>query len=247
MANGRNRTIAVSHTCAVALCEHFLTPIYTDRRMWPPHLRCGCVSLAHGVATMHALIGAVLLSTCSLGRIVAQEPPAPADTSHRLALRLGDVLEVRTLDSSSSAGSLRELRCTGTVTALRIDTISVRQSGDCAPRHVDRAEIQSLRRRYDAGSRSKHTGYGLLIGTASGAVVGRVIGPKCVLSGPCDSGVITLGLMGGAVLGALTGTVVGALRDAGNQWLDITIPRVVRLTGLAIQPSVRISSGNRFR
>ena len=82
---------------------------------------------------MRALVFAALI--CTLPRVgtLAQAPGSAADTSQRWRLHLGDVVEIRALESGSVGGSRQVMQCTGAIGALSIDTISVARSDTGVP------------------------------------------------------------------------------------------------------------------
>jgi hypothetical protein len=159
-----------------------------------------------------------------LSILVGLVPSASAQTTQDFwtDLRPGTVVDMDLMNPT--------MKCTGTVTGRHVDTVAVSRVDPCRAGAISKADVRSFRVQYNEGSRSDHAGKGLLIGLATGAILGKLAGPKCLFEGPCDSGVVTPGLIAGAALGTIVGFVVGLGRDAGEQWRPIPIPSVIQLS-----------------
>jgi hypothetical protein len=176
-------------------------------------------SLRRRIWSGAALVSALAAMGATLpGAAFAQE----VQSDPWLDLRPGTVVDMELLNPT--------MKCTGKVTARQVDTIIVSRIDSCRSGDLSKADVQSFRLQFNEGSRSDHAGKGLLIGLVSGAILGKLAGPKCVLDGPCDAGFVTLGLIGGGALGSIVGLVVGLGRDAGEQWRPIPVPSVIRVS-----------------
>ena len=188
---------------------------------------------------MRTLLGAILAAVLAATRGWGQGPSGRPDTVRINGARLGDTVQV-TLRILRSGGSSEPLQCTGHVLGVRVDTLRIGGVGYCSDLAGAGGNVTALRIRQQEGSRGTHAVVGFAIGAVSGAVLGQLFGPKCVLEGPCASSFPSLGFTEGLVLGGFGGLVVGLLRDAGEQWLEIPVPSVVRLTGLNVHPGIRV-------
>ena len=167
-----------------------------------------------------AFSSAIVISGTALSVDTANGQKPPQDQWSEL--RRGTIVDFEVVNP--------EMKCEGAVAARQVDTIIVTRSYGCWVGDFERTRVRSFRMQFYEGARSNHAGTGLLVGLVTGAILGRLAGPKCFYEGPCKSEVATPGLAAGAFVGAIIGTVIGLGRDAGGQWRAMPIPATIRLS-----------------
>jgi hypothetical protein len=175
---------------------------------------------------LHSLRLAAVVAVAAALPSVAVAQQSAQDTT----LRRGDIVEVGILDPRSTDKSRQAIRCTATVSEVTTDAVVVKPSNECGFRELRSGAVESIRVRFDAGDRVDHIRAGLLIGLATGGVLGWAVSPHCVLDGPCATQGLKIGTVLGAKIGALVGAAVGAFRDAGDQWRVLGVPPAIRVT-----------------
>jgi len=156
------------------------------------------------------LVGSLLLGT---GRpATAEEPSAPENPRVRVTL-------------------LSSERLVGTLLGQDDDTLILRTPQAPAGLRLTRESIANLEVSHRRGNRGKALGRGLLIGMATGGVLGYLLGEDCSAQAwLCFSrGDVAAG---GAVLGASLGAILGLGFSHGEAWQPAAPGRF----GLAVTP-----------
>lgn len=187
-----------------------------------------------------ATLPLALLLAAPLG---AQAPAAPP-------LLVGDSVRFRAVGRDAHG---RRIDCDGRVRALTGDTIVLENVGrwsPCPRQLYEPASVAALQvARGRRGSRLAHAGLGLLIGGATGGVLGRALAGSGCSGGvhSCDDGDLAIAVLTflGVVSGGATGLVIGVALPAGPRWVTVPAGSPVRFAGLAVQPGVRLRVGAR--
>ena len=136
-------------------------------------------------------------------------------------------------------------QCTGQVKEVALDTLVVASAGDC-PAGSYFADVQVVRG--DRGSRLTHVVLAGLAGGVAGALVARASDGNCGPAGCIgdDAGYVSgIQTMVYTATGALVGAFAGLVLPAGPRWVRAGVARPLRVVGLDVRPSLRVSIATR--
>ena len=161
----------------------------------------------------HMTISLALLLLAPLAGLSAQETPP---------LLLGMRVRVTTLELrriGQAPQTFTEIRRTGTLIALKSDTLVLREKENTVQRTIPLAHVKRL----DLSQGRASHGKGALKGAAIGFLAGGGATGGAVLGVAETFGELTGAFLLGAIPGALVGSGIGALAG-GERWEQVPLP-----------------------